>query len=148
MQNFEHARTKEQIEVMKKAQQNGGCPFCWAVLENHHPKPIIKKGKWWWVSENGWPYEGTKLHLMFFYKDHISKISEINPDAFEELQELLTWIEKKYKIKGGGFFIRFGETERTGSSVQHLHAQLVIGNSKKDNKSEALRVKLGYKKKK
>ena len=145
--DYKHAREKEQIQIMEKAQQKGHCPFCWEKLEKYHPNPILKKGSWWWVSENGWPYIGTKLHLIFFYKEHVSNISDIKPEAFKELQLLTTWVEEKFKIKGGALFIRFGDMSYTGSSIQHVHAQLIVGNSKRNTDSEALNVKLGYKKK-
>jgi len=145
--NYNHVRKEEQKKIMEKATRKGECPFCWKVIERYHPKPILKKGQWWWVSENGWPYKGTEKHLMFFYKEHVSCFSQIKSKAFAELQTLVSWAEKKFQIKGGGLFIRFGDMNRTGSSVQHIHAQLVVGNSKKGVGSEALKVKLGYKKK-
>ena len=145
--NFEHARENQQKDIMIKASQNNSCPFCWELVEKYHPKPILQKGKWWWISENGWPYKGTETHLIFFYRDHVSRISEIFPEAFGELQTIIKWAEDRFNIKGGALFIRFGDTNRTGSSIQHIHAQLVVGNSEKGANSEALRVKLGYKKK-
>jgi len=145
--NFDHARKKDQVKIMKKSLKNGGCPFCWEVVENHHPKPILKKGLWWWVSENGWFYDGAEIQFMFFFKEHVSKISEIKPEAFAELQKLIQWVEKTYKLKWYSLFIRSGEMSGTGSSIQHIHVQLISGNSTRGEGSEALRVKLGYKKK-
>ena len=145
--NFDNAREKEQIKIMKEAKKNRVCPFCWNVIEDNHPKPILKKGSWWWISENGWLYEGAEKQFMFFYKEHKSLISEIVPEAFTELQKLIAWVERTYNLKGYSLFIRSGEMNRTGSSVQHIHAQLISGNSEKGDDSEWLLVTLGYKKK-
>ena len=73
--------------------------------------------------------------------------SEMNPEAAKELFELVSWFEKENKLEGGSFFIRFGKSEITGGSVDHLHAQLLVGNAKgTDKKYDKLKVKLGYKK--
>jgi diadenosine tetraphosphate (Ap4A) HIT family hydrolase len=142
--NFDHARTKEQSDLMKKIEKDMVCPFCWENLEKYHPEPIIKKGFWWLITKNAFPYKGTLNHFLLIYKYHVAKISMITPQASTELLTLLSWLEKKYKIKGGGVFMRFGETQRNGSSVEHLHLQLVQGNSKKSIGAKTLKVKLGY----
>lgn len=147
--NFRHAREEEQVRVMLKIQQDKDkvCPFCWKNLEKYHPKPILKKGAWWWLSENAWPYKGARVHFIFFYKEHVKHISQINPSAFNELGELTSWVERIYSLKGYALFIRSGRMEETGSSVQHIHAQLIAGSSQQGPDSEALKIKLGYRKK-
>jgi galactose-1-phosphate uridylyltransferase len=148
--NFSHVHDRKQELLMRKIKKDGVCPFCKENFEKYHPKPILKKGRWWIVTENMAPYKGTKKHLIFVYlSKHATKIEEINTDAGKELIKLLSWVIKKYKIKGCGLFMRSGDTNRTGSSVEHLHAQLVAGNSTYKNKnSSSLKIKLGYKKEK
>jgi diadenosine tetraphosphate (Ap4A) HIT family hydrolase len=143
--DFNHARTPEQIEVMRRIVEDGVCPFC--HFETYHSKPILKEGKWWFVSENMSPYVGTQLHLIFVYKEHATMSSEINPEAAKEVFELLSWAEKEYAREGGSFFVRFGKTEMTGGSVDHYHVQLIVGNAKgTDKEYDKLKVKLAYKK--
>lgn len=143
--DFNHARTKKQIEVMNKIVEDGVCPFC--HFPKYHIKPILKETAWWYVSENMAPYEGTKIHLMFVYKEHATLASEIKPEATKDLFELIGWAEKEYKLEGGAFFVRFGKSEYTGGSVDHFHVQLLQGNAKgTDENCEKLKVKLGYKK--
>lgn len=148
--NFSHVHDKKQELLMKKIKKDGVCPFCKENFEKYHPKPILKRGRWWIVTENMAPYEGTEKHLMFVYLPrHVVKIEEINTGAGTELISLVSWAIKKYKIKGCSLFMRSGDTDRTGSSVEHLHAQLVVGNSTyKNKKSFSLKIKLGYKKEK
>jgi len=144
--DFNHARTPEQIELMRKISEDGVCPFCPEYFTKYHPQPILKEGKWWYVSENMSPYEGTKLHLIFVYKKHATFSSEIDPEAAKELFALIGWAEKEFAIVGGSFFVRFGKTEYTGGSVDHFHVQLLVGNAKgTDAEYEGLKVKLGYK---
>ena len=145
--DFNHARTPDQIALMKKITEDGVCPFCKEFFTKYHPKPILKETDWWYVSENMAPYKGTDLHLIFVYKEHAVMPSEINPEASKELFELLSWAEKEYKLEGGSFFVRFGKSEMTGGSVAHFHVQLLVGNAKgTDEKYDKLKVKLGYKK--
>ena len=145
--DFNHARTLEQIELMKKIMADGVCPFCPEYLLKYHPKPILKEGKWWYVSENMSPYEGTRVHLMFFYKKHTNLTSEIDPEAAKELFDLIGWAEKEYEMEGGSFFVRFGKSEYTGGSVDHYHVQMLVGDAKgTDVEHDKLKVKLGYKK--
>jgi diadenosine tetraphosphate (Ap4A) HIT family hydrolase len=143
--DFNHARTPEQIEVMRKIVEDGVCPFCRFAV--YHCKSILKETKWWYVSENMSPYEGTKIHLIFVYKKHATMTSQVDPAAAKDLFSLIGWAEKRYKMKGGSFFVRFGASELTGGSVDHYHVQLIVGNAKgTDKKYDNLKVKLGYKK--
>jgi diadenosine tetraphosphate (Ap4A) HIT family hydrolase len=143
--DFNHARTPEQIEVMKKIVEDGVCPFC--HFAKYHSRPILKETVWWYVSENMSPYKGTQVHLMFVYKKHATLTSEIDSEAAKELFSLISWAEKKYAMVGGAFFVRFGKSEYTGSSVDHYHVQMLVGNAKgTDEKYDKLKIKLGYKK--
>lgn len=130
---------------MAKIESDGVCPFCAEHFTKYHPKPIIKETDFWFVTENMSPYEGTKHHFLFVYKpSHISKPEEMSAAALEDLYALLAFVTTTYKIIGGSFFMRFGDTHYTGGSVEHLHAQLITGKSETET-SEAIRVKLGWK---
>jgi len=139
------ARTKEQRELMAKIEADGVCPFCAEHFTQYHPKPILKETDFWFVTTNMSPYEGTTLHFLFVYKPtHTNNPTDISSEAGAELFTLVSEITLEYKIPGGSFFMRFGEGGYNGSSVEHLHAQLIVGEQKSDT-TESLRVKLGYK---
>lgn len=143
--NLAHARTVGQVKVMRKIEEDGVCPFCYEHILKYHTGEILKESKWWTVIENFAPYDGVKVQLVIIYKHHVEMFSEIKPAAGSELPEIIRWAEKKYGIDGGAFFCRFGNTELTGSSVNHLHIQLIVGNSNRNkNRSTPLLVKLGY----
>lgn len=141
--NMDNARTPEQIALMQTIIDDGVCPFCKEHFAKYHPKPILKETDCWFFTENMSPYKGTKHHFIFVYKPaHITKASELAPNALQDLFDLLTWATEEYKIPGGSFFMRFGDTHFTGSSVEHLHAHLLMGDvDAHDHK--AVRVKLG-----
>lgn len=142
-----NARTKEQQELMRAIEKDGVCPFCAEHFRKYHPKPIIKETDSWFFTENMSPYEGTTQHFIFVYKKaHVTTPGEITSESRAELFELIDWAIREYDIRGGSFFMRFGEGGYNGSSVEHLHAQLLTG-VKEGEDTEGLKVKLGYKKK-
>lgn len=144
--NHNQARTDEQKNLMAQIEADGVCPFCEAHFRQYHPKPILKETTSWFLTENMSPYEGTAHHYIFVYKPkHITLPSELSREGRIELFDLIDWAVKEFNIPGGAFFMRFGDGDYNGSSVEHLHGQLLSGVKKGDD-SEGLRVKLSYKK--
>jgi len=140
---MEHARTPEQIALMQKIIDDGVCPFCKEHFVTYHPKPILKATENWFFTENMSPYKGTKHHFIFVYKPtHVTKPNELPPEALADLFSLVNWATAEYDIPGGSFFMRFGDTHYTGSSVEHLHAHLLMCDTDAPE-HEAVRVKLG-----
>jgi len=141
--NHENARTPEQQELMRKIEEDGVCPFCAEYFTTYHPKPVLKETEYWFVTENMSPYAGTKHHFIFVYKPaHVTRMSDLAPEAMIDLWELVAQMEKEYEIPGGAFFVRFGDSKYTGGSVAHLHAHLLMGDADAPG-HEAVRVKLG-----
>jgi len=143
--NHNEARTPEQKTLMAQIEKDGVCPFCEAKFRQYHPKPILKETPSWFFTENMSPYEGATQHYIFVYKTaHIRFPSELTLEARIELFDLIDWAVAEYKIPGGSFFMRFGAGGYNGSSVEHLHGQLISGVEKGDG-TEGLKVKLAYK---
>ncbi len=141
--NLENARTKEQVELMQQIAMDGVCPFCAEHFRKYHPKPILKETDSWFVTENMSPYAGTKLHFLFVYKKaHVRFPGDITPESRADLFECINDLISKHTIEGGSFFMRFGDTHYNGSSVEHLHAHLIVGDVDAEG-HEPVRVKLG-----
>jgi ATP adenylyltransferase len=141
--NMKNARTPEQQELMERIIKDGVCPFCKENFAKYHPKPILKETEYWFFTENISPYKGTKYHFLFVYKPkHVSKIQDILPEAFVDLFNLIQEAITEYKMPGAAMFMRFGDMRYTGSSVEHLHPQLIMGDHD-DPSHEPVRVKLG-----
>ncbi|MEX0652217.1 MAG: hypothetical protein WD509_00430 [Candidatus Paceibacterota bacterium] len=143
--NFKHARLSEQRAQMEQIQKDGVCPFCIEYFTKYHTAEIEREGKWWLVSKNDFPYEGTSIHYILVYKKHIVQPSEIDPEAWEEFGEHINYLNTTHTPKGGSFFMRFGDTDYTGGSIDHLHAQFLVGSAYSED-AEKIKVKLGYKK--
>lgn len=136
-----HSRTSEQKKIHQKIERDGLCPFCWENFLKYHPKPIIQKGKNWLVTHNAWPYKGTKIHLLLISKRHREHINALTKKEWGELHTLI----KKYSpTDGGSLFFRFGDANKTGASVTHLHCHIITGGKRKTKKTRRLEVQLGY----
>jgi len=129
---------------MKEIIRDGVCPFCIENFDKYHKEPKIKETQYWILTKNDYPYEGAKIHLLLIHKKHLENLDKITPEASSDLMKLVSWSIKKFNIRGGSLFLRFGNMDYNGSSVAHLHAHLISGK-KRSNKTESLKVKLAYK---
>lgn len=136
---------------MERIEKDGICPFCVDFCQGekpqYHTKPIIKETRWWVLTQNFHPYEGSVHHFLLVCKRHITKLRELNVWEIFDAFSIFKWAEKEYRIQGGVILLRFGDPEHTGASVQHLHFQLVVGDSRK-NGGPVILTSLGYQKQK
>jgi diadenosine tetraphosphate (Ap4A) HIT family hydrolase len=116
------ARYKKIINEIKEV---GVCPFC---PENFrwHTKPILKRAGDWFITKNFNPYKNTRYHFLAIKKTHKERLEELSARDWKELSILLSWTIKKFKLKGGGLAMRFGDTALTGATVCHIHAHLIV----------------------
>jgi len=121
--NSQHRSTGDYTEVLHKIIDDGVCPFCPSHLTKYHKRPLVEK-KFWWVTDNMYPYSPVKHHRLLIHKEHISHASELGTEAWMEAQQILNEETGSLNIKGGTLIMRFGETRFTGGSVSHLHAHI------------------------
>lgn len=140
--DLDNAREEEQLKVMQDIASNEHCPFCIENLKKYHKQPIIKETKYWLLTKNQWPYPNTKVHFLVIYKDHAINLSELADKSGEELLQLVKWVEKEYKIPGGGWVMRFGDTRYSAGTVNHIHAQILVPDIKKEG-YQPTRFKIG-----
>jgi diadenosine tetraphosphate (Ap4A) HIT family hydrolase len=130
LMEIENARDPLQIENMKKIAEEGFCPFCPEHMKKYHTPPIVRAGPYWYVTPNMYPYENSLHHILIITNEHMANSKDLNKDAWAELQEHLNWALQEYNIEGGTLLMRSGDMSKTGSSVLHLHAQLIVGADK------------------
>lgn len=121
---------KEVLEVIKGTEK---CPFCKENFK-YHKKPILKTEKKWFITESRWPYKNTQYHFLIIPKEHKKDFNQLDFFDFKSVSKLTNWALKKYKAKGGGLTLRFGESSYTGSTVSHLHFHLIIPEFDKKTK--------------
>lgn len=140
--DMDNARYDDQKEIMEEIIRAQHCPFCLENIRNYHKQPILKEGRYWLITQNQWPYKHTKVHLLAIYKEHATNLAELDSKSGNELLDLLKWAELEYKIPGGGWAMRFGDTNYSAGTVNHLHVQFIQPDLE-DPQYEPVRIKLG-----
>jgi ATP adenylyltransferase len=123
--DIDNARVDDQKKVMLDIMSADHCPFCAENFKKYNKQSILKDGTYWLLTTNQWPYDYTKHHLLLIYKIHAVNLSQLDPKSGVELLEFFQWAEEKYQIPGGGWVMRFGDTDYSAGTVNHLHAQLI-----------------------
>ena len=131
-------------QALAKIEADGVCPFCEAHLPKHHKKPILFRNAHWIVTENAWPYDGTRHQFLIINRDHIESAEELPPRAWGALGSAYRRLVKEYRLEGATLLLRTGMTDFTGASVAHLHAQLISGG-RRQPESELIRALVGFK---
>jgi diadenosine tetraphosphate (Ap4A) HIT family hydrolase len=123
--DIDNARNEEQTNVMRQIIAAGDDPFSAENLEKYHKKPILIDAMFWKVTENQWPYPNIAHHFLLIHKENVSSLEEVSGEAFKELLLLSQQLIMEFNIPGGALAMRFGETNRSGATVVHFHAQLI-----------------------
>lgn len=141
--NIKNARQGEYKKVIEQIAKTGKCPFCKENFK-YHKKPIYKRKKGWFLTNNSWPYKNTGHHLIILEDKHKENFSEITKKDLESVAYLINWAIKKWKIKGGGIAMRFGKTDYTGASVNHIHFHIISPKiDKKTKKTKTVNFPIG-----
>lgn len=125
----------EYSAVIKQTLAEGKCPFCPGNFK-YHKEPILKENGGWLLTRNSWPYQNSRDQFLVICKSHKEQIGEMTAKDWADINHLLQWAVKEFKVVGGAFAMRFGDTAYTGASVCHLHGQFIIpdiGNTKHKN---------------
>ena len=147
--DLDNAREAEQVRVMKRIIKAGDCPFCLKNLRKYHKQPILKETKHWLLTKNQWPYPNTAVHLLAIYKHHAERLADLVPGAGADLLELMQWAEKEFQAPGGGWCMRFGDTDYSAGTIRHIHVQFLVPDIKApDYDAKPVRIKIGKTKKK
>ncbi|OHA68740.1 MAG: hypothetical protein A3J68_00085 [Candidatus Wildermuthbacteria bacterium RIFCSPHIGHO2_02_FULL_48_16] len=140
--SVKNARKGEYKRVIEEIHNKGKCPFC---PENflYHKKPILKRKKNWFLTQDSWPYKNTKHHFLIIGTKHKEKFSQLTKEDFAEVSELANWTIAKYKIQGGAVAVRFGDANFTGASVSHLHFHIITPKIKTKNSTKTVLFPIG-----
>ncbi|MBT4124636.1 MAG: hypothetical protein HN981_01845 [Candidatus Pacebacteria bacterium] len=140
--DIDNSREEEQVKIMEQIIEEGHCPFCLENFFKYNSRDLLKESQHWILTLNKWPYKNTKHHFLAILKEHAENMQEIPPEAGKELIELFQWLEKKYSIPGGGFAMRFGDTNYSAGTVKHIHAQLIVPDIEEEE-FKPVRFKIG-----
>ena len=120
-----YAKSEGYKKVLSEIEKAKVCPFCPEHFK-WHTKPVLKERGNWLITSSFQPYENSEWHLLLLSKVHKENFNELKPSDFSNLSYLVNWAVKKFKLKGGGLCMRFGDTLHTGATVCHIHAHLIV----------------------
>ncbi len=124
--DLDNAREDEQREIMQQIIDADHCPFCMENFIKYNHQPIIKENQHWFLVHNKWPYKNTQHHLLAILKAHKENLTELTPAEGADLIKLMGFAQEYTHAPGGGFAMRFGNTDYSAGTVSHLHAQFII----------------------
>lgn len=142
--NMHTARSQEQSGQMADLAKRGVCAFCPENITTEQKEPIELTTEHWVVKKNDYPYDNTKLHLLFIPKEHVATLSQLSKPALAALPDIIVEIEKKWQLAHYAVGIRSGDMHRTGGSVEHLHGHVVVGDTGAED-HEPVRFKMSSK---
>ena len=146
VQNASTRARGEYAQALARIDEAGVCPFCEAHLPRHHGKPVLFRNAHWLVTENAWPYEGTRHQFLLIALEHLERAEDLPAAAWDSLGDAYRRLVREYRLDGAAFLLRTGMTEFTGASVAHLHAQVICGG-RRDADSELIRALVGFREK-
>ena len=108
-------------------ERNGQCPFC-EMWENKALVQLEQFG--WWVMDDQFPARGQQgtpavHHLLLVPSRHITLPREMDTRDWGDVGELVRRAEREFGIVGGGLLFRFGDPDRGGQTICHIHFHLI-----------------------
>lgn len=122
IQNTFAGKYQDYLEDLK---HRGSCPFCEINLELN--KPIRTGLRWWhaWHCPKDFIKPGHGVHIVLPSIPHWTSLGEITPEAASELWVTIASLVEEFNLEGGGIVVRFGRPDLSGSTIPHLHANII-----------------------
>ncbi|MDP3957865.1 MAG: hypothetical protein Q8Q36_00160 [bacterium] len=148
--NTAHAvGSPEYLEMLERIERDKVCPFCVDFCQDkpptYHPNQILLGTKWWVATPSVRKYKGAVKQFLFVPKTHVLEPWQLPEEAWANLQFVIREVTKMENMPAAAFLMRFGDTDYTGASVVHLHANLIMGVSREEG-TEPLLAYIGYQK--
>lgn len=119
------ARGDDQLAYMRDLQREGICVFCSEHVAQFHSKPVQVQGEHWYVTENAFPYTGTRAHYLIVSNVHVRSFDELPDEAGAELWALKRELARRLAPLATATVERSGDMRYNGGSVAHLHVHFV-----------------------
>jgi diadenosine tetraphosphate (Ap4A) HIT family hydrolase len=123
--NLEAARGEEQRRYMERLESAGICVFCPEHVAEYQREPVEHRGEHWYVTRNGFPYEGTAAHFLIVARRHVVSFEELPDEAGAELWAIRRVLAERLDSLSLATVERSGDMRFNGGSVAHLHVHLV-----------------------
>ncbi len=119
------ARSPKYRATLEQIAQDGKCPFCPGNFL-YKNSVILRRVGGWVAVRNMHPYANARVHLLIVSTKHLEQFTELSVNDFVSIKKLVSWAMVRFRIRGGAFTMRFGDTRYTGATVCHLHGHLIV----------------------
>lgn len=123
--NLDAARGAEQLERMRRLEDEGVCVFCLEHAAELQREPVEHTGEHWYVTRNDFPYEGTDAHYLIVARRHVACFEELPDEAGAELWAIRRELAERLRAVALATVERSGDMRFNGGSVEHLHVHMV-----------------------
>jgi len=114
------------IKKFREIERSGVCPFCLQGIEKEG-YTIMGETEHWRIIKNEFFYKASSLHLLILPKRHITSLSDLTLEIWQDMSQVLRIVHIKYLfslIKGYGLALRVGESG--GATLYHLHWHFIV----------------------
>ncbi|NUO97510.1 MAG: HIT domain-containing protein [Nonomuraea sp.] len=120
-----NSRDAGQRAEMDRLDRAGVCLFCPEHLARER---VLSRTTWWSVTENAYPYAGTRLHLLLIPTVHAAELLHLPEPARADLWTALEWVRGRHALDFYGLGLRSGNCAYTGGTIEHLHLHVIVGD--------------------
>ena len=122
--DLKNAKNETYRKQLADAEEREICPLCEEVIRKRS-QVIHVQNEYWIVTENIYPHNAV-LHLLLVSVRHIEEIGELAPTEWQSFGGIVQELARKFNILGAALALRFGDTSRTGATIRHIHAHLIV----------------------
>jgi diadenosine tetraphosphate (Ap4A) HIT family hydrolase len=120
---MEHVRSPAYRAHMQATIEKGICPLC--ELDSTK-NVVIKQNRHWRIWKNPFAYPHHEHHLVIASRRHLTDFSQLTGEMGAQLISIAQWAVREFKISGGALVMRFGDPEKSASTLRHLHAHIQV----------------------
>lgn len=113
---------------MLALEAKGICLFCPEHLAGDESHVIYHLTEWWTVTNNRFPYDGARLHLLLIPSVHVRDLVDLPTAAQADFWGVLGWCRDRWGFNFYGLGARCGDFRFTGATLEHLHLHLMVGD--------------------
>ena len=125
-----NARKQEQLDIMMNRETNGEDPLDPSIIDQE----ILFNTKYWYISENRFPYEGVERQFLVVSKKEVYSLEDMPKEMFDEIEEIWKKLVIDYNLDGGALCFRYGNPAKSGASLKRLHFHLIMPKEEQKTK--------------